>query len=191
LASGDDELSYDKYYSAVPPDEIEEVRLYAQRDTEPSTGCSSGLPEWQDEVSQAPEFKAAFNDQSQIHFLACVVGLGSVGEEFTDGIAELLLPPGQNDWVVTSLSFGLGDWSIPQGMGFWDMQSVAQVNHDNALYAKDKTDAEIAQKGTIRVSRYGNQGWQSTEIGDQDVMRLQPQTGDQLQPPPAGPTALP
>src|SRR5262249_36272586 len=53
--------------------------------------------------------------------------------------------------VVTSENFGLGDWSLPGGMGFWGYQNDAQIDRDDALYTQDKKDAEIMQTCTIRV----------------------------------------
>ena len=97
-------------------------------------------------VAKAAEFKSVLARDIQIHFLSCVVGLGSNGETFTRGIADLLLTAGGGGRVETSMNFGLGDWSMPEGMGFWDLQSDAQVDHDNSLYTKNHTDREIAQK---------------------------------------------
>ena len=98
LAFGDDEESYEKYYDAVPMSVVESTRKRAALPlSDPTRGCSTGLPEWRSEVPQFPDFKAAFTADTQIHFLSCSVGLGEAGKEFTEGIAELLLPPGQND----------------------------------------------------------------------------------------------
>ena len=71
---------------------------------------------------------------------------------------------------MTSASFALGDWSLPEGLGFWDVQSQAQLDHDNALYAKDKRDTEIEQKGTIRVATYGPNGWNSQLLSNQQFI---------------------
>jgi hypothetical protein len=109
---------------------------------------------------------------AQIHLASCVVGLGKMGQEFTQGLAELLLASGGGGRVETSMDFGLGDWSMPEGMGFWDLQTDEQVNHDNELYVKDRKDAEIAQKGTIRVATADSAGFKSELLGGRDYMSL-------------------
>jgi hypothetical protein len=169
-ASGSDESNYEQYYSAVSPDEIRQIRAISDNPNI-KQGCTTGLQEWRGGVAKAPAFKSVFAPNAQIHFLSCVVGLGDSGKAFTQGIAELLLPQGGR--VETSMDFGLGDWSMPEGMGFWDLVSDAQVEHDNDLYAKDKKDREIAQKGTIRMATYaGASGWQSSLLSDRDFMGL-------------------
>ncbi len=169
-ATGSDADNYSQYYSATPPDEIQQIRDMSNNPNI-HTGCTTGLAEWQAGVAKAPQFAAALNPDAQIHFLSCVVGLGTLGESFTQGIAQLLLPSGQGR-VETSMDFGLGDWSMPQGMGFWDMQSESQVNHDNDIYLKDKKDAEIAQKGTIRMATFANRQWSTSLLANRDFLPL-------------------
>jgi hypothetical protein len=170
-ASGRDSDNYDQYYSPVSVGEIEQIRGMSN-----SSGvhmpCTTGLSEWQDVVAHAPTFKDVFADDAQVHFVSCVVGLGSQGEQFTKGIAALLFAQHAQGQVQTSMNFGLGDWSISAGMGFWDYQTDAQVSHDNSLYTKNHRDSEIAQKGTIRLVSQKNGGWTSTLIGQRDVMSL-------------------
>ncbi|MGZ3693728.1 MAG: hypothetical protein ACXWQO_05980 [Bdellovibrionota bacterium] len=169
-ANGADEDNYNQYYSAVSPDDIRQMR---QISNNPSLrmGCTVGLTEWQQGVAKAPEFKSVFAADAQIHFLSCIVGLGSRGDTFTKGIAALLLPQGGR--AYSSMNFGLGDWSMPNGMGFWDMQSEEQVNRDNSNYVAHKRDSEIAQKGTIRVASYVSGNWGSGLLADRDVLSLQ------------------
>ena len=181
-ALGTDQMNYDKYYSSTTVKEVETMRKFATLPLrDPTPGCGTGLPEWQSEVDQYPDFRSLFTENSQIHFVTCLVGLGEAGQEFTEGIADLLLPHGPNAWVTSSTDFTLGDWSTPQGMRFWDMQTEAQLNHDNELYSRDKQDSEIAQTGTIRWVTYSeDEGWHSTLIGQQ-YMSLGWQTPEQLQ----------
>jgi hypothetical protein len=166
-ATGSDQENYDQYYSPVADFEITQIREVSNM-PEYTQPCTTGLKEWTAEVAKAPDFKAAFAADAQIHFLSCVVGLGSVGDTFTQGIADLLLQP--QGKVEASMNFGLGDWSMPQGMGFWDMQNADQLDHDNTVYPQDRKDAEIAQKGTIRVATPGQHA--TAQLADRDFMLL-------------------
>ena len=169
-ASGSDEENYSQYYSAVSPDEIRAIRAMSNS-TSIHMGCTTGLKQWQAEVAKVPQFKQVFAPDAQVHFLSCVVGLGNAGQAFTQGVADLLLSQGQGR-VETSTNFGLGDWSMPEGMGFWDLLTDNQVEHDNDVYTKDRKDREIAQKGVIRRVTFGARGWQSSLIGNQNFMSL-------------------
>lgn len=169
-ANGRDEDNYSQYYSAVSVAEINEIRQIAENSAI-QMGCTTGLKEWQDAVAKAPEFKSALEADAQLHFLSCVVGLGTAGQNFTKGIAQLLLPSGGGR-VETSIDFGLGDWSMPEGMGFWDYQTDAQVDHDNSIYVIDHKDREIAQKGTIRVATFARNQWQTSLLANRDFMSL-------------------
>jgi hypothetical protein len=168
-ASGADEDNYNQYYSAVSSDDIWQIRQMANN-TSLHMGCTVGLPEWQAGAQRAPAFRQVFADDAQIHFLSCVVGLGTRGEAFTKGIGALLL--GRNGRVYTSMNFGLGDWSMPKGMGFWDMQSEEQVRRDGANYTAHKRDSEIAQKGTVRVGANDGSAWIASLVADRDFMPL-------------------
>lgn len=170
-ASGSDQSNYNQYYSAVSPDEIREIRQVSDN-PDVHQGCTTGLDEWKAGLAKFPQFKSVMAADAQIHFLSCVVGMGSVGQDFTQGIAQLLLPAGGGGRVETSMDFGLGDWSMPEGMGFWDLQTDAQVEHDNDIYGKDKKDREIAQKGTIRMVTYATSSWQSTLLANRDFLPL-------------------
>jgi hypothetical protein len=170
-AMGRDADNYDQYYSPVTVGEIQQIRNMADS-TNVHMPCTTGLREWQDVVAQAPAFKTVFSDDAQVHFVSCVVGLGSLGEQFTKGIAALLFSAHPQGNVQTSMNFGLGDWSMPQGMGFWDYQTDAQVSHDNDLYTHNHQDAEIAQKGTIRLVAQASGTWTSGLIGGRDYMSL-------------------
>lgn len=169
-ANGADQDNYNQYYSAVS---VEDIRQIRQMSNNPNVrmNCTVGLPEWRQGVAKAPQFPSVFTADAQIHFLSCVVGLGAAGDAFTKGVAALLLPAGGR--VYTSINFGLGDWSMPEGMGFWDMQSAEQVRRDNANYSANHRDSEIAQKGTIRVAAFTNNNWTSGLLADRDFMSLQ------------------
>jgi hypothetical protein len=171
-ASGSDQDNYDQYYSAVSVDEIQEIRMASNMPGMLMAQCTTGLDEWKSEVAKVTAFKSVLASDVQIHFLSCVVGLGSAGQGFAEGVAGLLAADGSAARVEASMDFGLGDWSMPGGMGFWDMQSETQVNHDNDIYVKDKEDKEIAQKGTIRVVTSAAAGWTSAMLADQDYMKL-------------------
>jgi hypothetical protein len=170
-ASGSDSANYDQYYSGVSPSDIRQIRSISNNPNF-KMGCTTGLAEWKAGVAKFPRFKQLLAPDAQIHFLSCVVGLGSVGQAFTQGMAELLLTSGGGGRVETSMNFGLGDWSMPEGMGFWDLQSDAQVERDNALYAKHRKDSEIAQKGTVRVVSATSSGLKAELLGDRDFMAL-------------------
>lgn len=168
-AEGADVENYSQYYSPVSVSDIEQIRDMSNSSSI-HMPCTTGLREWQDVAGRMPEFKAALADSVQMHFVSCVVGLGTAGENFTKGIAALLV--GETGRVETSMNFGLGDWSMPAGMGFWDYQTVDQVNHDNSLYTKNHRDADIAQKGTIRMVSKVGKDWNSSLLAGRDVMSL-------------------
>ena len=172
-ASGSDVDNYNQYYGAVTVDEIMQIR---QVSNNPNVhmGCTTGVSEWRDGVAKNAAFKAAFENDAQLHFVSCVVGLGSVGDSFTKDIAAIVLPNGTGH-VETSMAFGLGDWSMPQGMGFWDYQSDEQVARDNSKYTTHQNDSEIAQKGSIRLASYNAQAagqWSTSVLADRDFMSM-------------------
>jgi hypothetical protein len=131
--------------------------------------CVTGVPEWQEVVSRNPGVATMFTDDAQIHFESCLVGLGPVGEAFTTAIGALLLK-GAHVMVKTSTNFGLGDWSMPQGMGFWDYFTDDQLDHDNEIYSANKKDSEIMKKGVIRAATLVAGKWTSNLVADQDYM---------------------
>ncbi len=169
-ASGSDQDNYDQYYSPVPADEIEQIRAMSNATTL-DMPCTVGLPEWQAGVQKTPAFKSAVSPNAQMHFLSCVVGMGTIGDAFTKGIAELLLASGQGR-IETSMDFGLGDWSMNQGMGFWDYLTDPQLEHDNSIYPVDHKDSEIAQKGSIRLAEYSAGAWKTSQLSNVDFMTL-------------------
>ena len=148
-ANSSDDVNYDKYYQPVSKFEIMMIRQMAEN-TDSSFQCTTGLPEWRNAVAAHSDLKGALATDLQVHVLSCVVGLGNAGDVYTKGIAELLVSGGGH--VTTSIDFGLGDWSMPEGMGFWDYQNDEQLDRDNSVYPKNRRDADIAQIGSVRVA---------------------------------------
>lgn len=173
-AEGSDKDNYDQYYSPVGKSDIMQIRqMSGMSDLTAFMGCVTGLSQWKTVVKENPEFKSSLSKDAILHFASCVVGLGKAGEIFTQGIAELLLPIDGQGRVETSVNFGLGDWSIPKGMGFWDYQNDAQLKHDNSIYGTHRNDSEIAQMGSIRMSQSQQGKWTTTLVGNQSEMSLE------------------
>jgi len=168
-ASGADVDNYNQYYGPVSTDEIMQIRDMSNNPAV-HMSCTTGANEWRQGVAKNPTFKTVFESDAQLHFLSCVVGLGTVGEQFTKDIASIVL--GNGGHIQTSMAFGLGDWSMPEGMGFWDFQSEEQVDRDNSKYPVDHQDREIAQKGSIRMASFANGAWSTTALTNRDFMLL-------------------
>lgn len=151
-ARGSDEDNYGQYYSTVSKEEIESFTRMSRAQSIPAFNCLTGLNEWTTIVSRVPAIKASFSEDAQIHMHSCLVGLGTLGENFTLGIAKLLFSKGTQQ-VQTSIKFGLGDWSMEEGMGFWTYESDEQMERDNAHYPVAKRDRDMMQKGDIRVAQ--------------------------------------
>ena len=170
-ANGDEAGNYDQYYSTRDKSDIMFYRQYSNA-APVHFPCVTALPEWKDVVAGFPKIKDSFAEDVQVHFLSCIVGLGSIGENFTKAVAKLLLPSSKGR-VETSFHFGLGDWSMPEGMGFWDFQNDAQLKHDNDVYPVNRKDREIMQKGNIRVASIDTSGTPTSgKIADVDFMFL-------------------
>jgi hypothetical protein len=168
-ASGSDQANYDQYYHPVSASDVQQIRMIANFPGLAMAGCTTGLKEWKAVLAKVPAFKQALASDVQIHFLSCVVGLGKAGQQFSEGLATLLLAPGSPARIETATAFGLGDWSMPEGMGFWDMQSQAQVDRDSKIYAANKRDRDIAQKAAVRIAQAGST---SNLMADQEFMPL-------------------
>ena len=168
-AAAEDEANYDQYYSPVSKSEIMQMRALSEH-TSVGLGvsCVSGLKEWQ-EVGAKHKIQSLFTSDAQIHFMSCIVGLGRMGDEFTKGIAKLILT-GDQARVQSSLMFGLGDWSMGEGMGFWDYISDDQLDRDNANYPQDRSDREEMQKGSIRTAGLLNGAIASGVMTSRDFM---------------------
>jgi hypothetical protein len=131
--------------------------------------CSSYLEDWQSIAAKVPEFGAAFAPEAQLHIMACVSGMGESGESFTRGLADLLFRQSGGS-VMTSIKFGIGDWSTPRGMAFWDYDSFEQYYHDANLVHDNHQVSSIAQTGTIRVARYSGGQLSTMLLEDRDIM---------------------
>jgi hypothetical protein len=150
-AQGADAGNYQQYYSATPKDEILQFRQYAAQATHSPQPCTSGLTEWTTILRRNPEFIQRLATDAEFHFISCIVGLGLTGDNFSKGLAQVLFN-GRQGRVTTSVYYGLGDWSMPEGMGFWDYQNDQQLARDNQIYPRDRNDREIMQKGQLRVA---------------------------------------
>lgn len=168
-ASGSDQDNMNQYYSALSLSDIKQIRQMSNGMSY-TMPCTTGLKEWQAGVQKNPAFKTVLATDAQLHFLSCVVGLGSVGDNFTKGVASLLLN-GQGH-VASSLNFGLGDWSMPAGMGFWDYISDEQLKRDNSIYPTHRQDSEIAQLGTIRLASFANGAVQTSTLANQAFLPM-------------------
>lgn len=151
-AYGPDRDNYDQYYSEVTKSEIDQFRQYAQAASHGHQPCVTGLAEWTEVSGLVPGLASAFAPRAEIHLVSCIVGLGNTGNTFTGGLAKLLFPSASGQ-VLSSINFGLGDWSMPEGMGFWDYLDDAQLAHDNEIYPVNRSDREIWQKGAVRFAQ--------------------------------------
>lgn len=171
-ARGSDEDNYNQYYSTISKSEIDDFTRLSQAGTIPQFNCLTGLNEWTAITARVPAFKTVFADNAQIHMHSCLVGLGILGEKFTVGLARLLFTKGTQQ-VQTSIKFGLGDWSMGEGMGFWTYESDEQMERDNTNYPINRRDRDMAQKGDIRVAQVTTAGTvRSGMIKAQDFMLM-------------------
>jgi hypothetical protein len=164
-----DDSNYDPYYSLPSKEEVVQFQQMGSASGIPSYECLTGLNEWTAVAKARPEIKTAFAEKAQIHMLSCIVGLGTLGDKFTKGLANLLLTSGK---VQTSIKFGLGDFSMAEGMGFWDYESDDQLERDAQRYPTHRRDSEVAQKGDIRVAVKDDSGTRSGLIRDVEYMYL-------------------
>jgi len=168
-AESEDRVNYDDYYSPITKADIMGIRSYSV--TGGNAACTTGHREWKSVIAKLPAIKDAFSDALRINFLSCSVGLGPVGQRFSDGLAALI-SSSPNPTVRTSLYLGLGDWSMPEGMGFWDYQNDAQLAQDNRRYVIDKSDRDIMQKGEMRTTVFRSGKWQSLVTKGHDFLTL-------------------
>ncbi|NQW43991.1 MAG: hypothetical protein HQ462_01140 [Deltaproteobacteria bacterium] len=168
-ATGSDKANHDQYYTPVAKQDIMSIREYAQ--TGGGVPCVTGYNQWKSILAKVPQLKPTLAKDLKLNILSCVVGLGPVGDKFMTGLGALL---GGTDQVQlrSSLYFGLGDWSMPEGMGFWDYQTDEQLEHDNSIYGVNRKDREIMQKGKVRVTALVKGAWLSTVLEGQDFMSL-------------------
>lgn len=169
-AEGDDKANYDQYYSPIPKAEIIQIRLFSKL---PSMGfmapCTTGASGWSKVLKRNPGVKAAFASDAQLHLFSCIVGLGWAGKRFTANLAEALFT-GDGAKVEAAMNFGLGDWSMPEGMGFWDYLNDEQLKRDNAKYPINRSDREMMQKGQIRIAQKNKNDWNVGIVENLDFM---------------------
>jgi len=164
-AQADDSKSYDEYYSTPDKQSIAMIKALGQNHY--SYPCVQGASEWESVGSKITNLKSYFSPDAEVNFLSCVVGLGSVGEDFTLRIAKLFLPAGGTGRVQAALKFGLGDWSMDKGMGFWDYINDDQLAKDSKDYETNKRDANMAQSGDVRVASHPQSGYEVTLLQNQ------------------------
>ncbi|MDB5037240.1 MAG: hypothetical protein JWQ35_768 [Bacteriovoracaceae bacterium] len=167
-ANGPDEKNYEQYYSQVSLADIVTLRIFAYLPFVPAP-CTSGVKAWRKVVAKLPTLKDAFTSDAQLHFFSCTVGYGLAGSKFVSQLAALLFS-GEKSKVEAAMNFGLGDWSMPEGMGFWDFKSLGQLHRDNQNYVKNKQDREMMQKGGIRMAEYSNGEWKKGILRGMDFM---------------------
>lgn len=171
-ANNSDDSNYSQYYSAVSKEEMLSFNSMSNGSRIPSFQCLTGINEWIAIVAKVPAIKKVFTHDAQVHLLSCIVGMGTLGDAYTSGLAKLLFENLDSQQVQTSIKFGLGDWSMPEGMGFWGFESDAQLARDNDVYPIHRRDSEIMQKGSIRVAQVSNGKVQSGLIKGEDFLYL-------------------
>jgi hypothetical protein len=172
-ANNADEANYNQYYSAVSKEEMQQFDAMSNTARIPGFSCLTGINEWTQIVTRVPEIKNVFALDAQVHMLSCIVGMGTLGDAYTTGLAKLLFANADSQQVQTSMKFGLGDWSMPEGMGFWGYESDAQLARDNQVYPVSRRDSEIMQKGSIRVAQVSSSKVKSGFIKDENFMVLE------------------
>ncbi len=168
-AQGGDEGNYNQYYSAVSKEDIMQLREYSK--TGGNMPCVTSGTQWKTVVATIPGMKEVFADGARVNLLSCLVGLGPVGDKFTKELAQILFGETKGS-VRTSIKLGLGDWSMPEGMGFWDYIDDEQLAKDNAVYPVNKKDRDIMQKGPVRVASLDKGQWGTKVVEGLDFMSL-------------------
>lgn len=172
-ASNSDEANYDQYYSNVEKEEILSFNALSNARSIPGFQCLTGIKEWEVMVARVPAIKDVFTGNAQVHMLSCIVGMGTLGDAYTQGLANMLFNEKDSQQIQTSIKFGLGDWSMGEGMGFWGYESDEQLKKDNEIYPVHRSDREIMQKGSIRVAQVDRGQVKSGLISNQDFMLLE------------------
>jgi hypothetical protein len=167
-ANGDDLANYNQYYSPVSKSEIMQLRVLSYLPIYHAP-CTTGVKDWRRVADKMRDLKSAFASDAQIHFFSCVVGFGRAGEKLVSSIAPLLLS-GEHSKLEAAMNFGLGDWSIPEGMGFWDFLNNDQLERDNKKYPVDRKDREMMQKGSIRMAESIGGKFRTGILHDLDFM---------------------
>jgi hypothetical protein len=169
-ATAPDEENYKQYYSATTKKDMNEILLQSQGVA--NYECVSGLPEWQNVISSIPSLAGRFSDQAILSILSCTVGMGSAGAEFNLGLAAALFGKASRAEIRSIVQLGLGDWSMPEGLGFWNYLNPEQFLHDNQIYPVDREDREIMQRGTVRVVTGAAGDWASSLVENQPFLNF-------------------
>ncbi len=168
-AEASDAVSYRMYYSEVSKSYTMSLRRSSTRAKPHYFECVTGAGDWRRVASRVKGLSTVFAPGAQVHFDSCLTGLGKAGETFVEAVAEALFPEGGGN-VLAATDYGLSDWSMPRGMGFWDYQNDAQLLRFNRLYPRDRKDSEFAQTGGVRVARYQNGSWTTFSVQGLSVM---------------------
>jgi hypothetical protein len=150
-STNSDQKNYDMYYSPVSKESFKSIRAFSNIVDDTDYECTIGHRQWNEILNLVPEFKTSLSQKAQIHFLSCTVGLGPRGKVFNESIAKSTFTS-KSQTIQTSLQLGLLDWSMPDGMGFWDYLTDSQLDYDNSRYPIDRCDANMKQKGNLRVT---------------------------------------
>lgn len=148
-AFGSDSANYSTYYTSIPENEILAIRRMSNKPKAGGMPCVSNSDSWKTIIQRNPKFISVLSDEVQINFLSCVVGLGVAGENFAATISGLLQKSSKSK-VLTSINFGLGDWSLPEGMAFWDYLNKEQLDDFNRKYPVQQKDRDFMISGTVR-----------------------------------------
>ncbi|MDE2313429.1 MAG: hypothetical protein KGL04_04560 [Elusimicrobia bacterium] len=168
-AEAPDAVSYRMYYSEVSKGYTMSLRRSSTRAEPQPFGCVTGAGSWRRVAARIKGLGSVFAPGAQVHFDSCLTGLGKAGETFVEAVAEVLFPKGGGN-VLAAMDYGLTDWSMPKGMGFWDYQNDAQLSRFNRLYPRDRKDSEFAQTGGVRVARYQNGAWTTFTVAGLSAM---------------------
>jgi len=150
LSAAPDEDSYELYYFPLDEDDIRALRRLSGGSG--GRNCVTAAQDWIEVVARLPGIQDMFTDDARIRFLSCLVGLGTAGEQFSRTVARLLIAGRRNARVETALNFGLADWSMPEGMGFWDYIDDAQLERDKKARIPSRRDRAVMRNGTIRLT---------------------------------------
>ncbi|MBN8554671.1 MAG: hypothetical protein J0L93_04430 [Deltaproteobacteria bacterium] len=169
-AQGDDRANYNQYYSPISKSDINQIRFLSRAWYAPvGAPCVTGYKQWDEVAKRNAGIKQIFATDAQIHLFSCVVGLGWAGKTFIEKVAPTILS-GEGSKMAAAMNFGLGDWSMPEGMGFWDFQNSEQLERDEHLYVTNKRDRDIMQKGEVRLAAINAGKWKSNILTNLDFM---------------------
>lgn len=149
LALASDEANHREVYGGMTEEEILETREKANIVTS-GVPCVQGSEAWS-ALWREQGLPREISQDFGIILDSCTVGLGRAGESFATGIARGVL--GENGYLQSLLSYGLADHSLPEGVGFWDFENGENLSRDNLLYATSRRGRDIAQPGSVRVTR--------------------------------------